>query len=173
MINPTGAQHQARSTGRTYRLLLADTGWGKTYTLAYDALWYAKYSNKQILVVTKDITAYNRALSEYCLQEHDTSEIVVSDKYLQGSWFMVQIDGYEHWPEAELRSLLAEVQSNLLWIAGSIPSKDHLIYDLLLKARKNRSDWWIKIGDKHESYTENFRSLQELPVTDYTSEDLV
>lgn len=156
MIQLTGSQQQARATGRKYRLLFALEGWGKTYTLAYDALWYARFANKQILVVTPDPSEFNQALSSFPLQEHNHSEILVSDKYMAGEWFMVIIDNHEHYTESELKQLIKQADSTrMLWIAGTVPDKGHWLDKLMRERRGRKPDWWVYVGEKNDSYTEN------------------
>lgn len=166
MIRPTAAQELHRATGRKYRLILAPEGWGKTYMLAYDALWYARFPNKRVLVITSDVNDFNQALSSYTLLEHDTSNITVATEYQPGDWFMVIIDSAETYTEVQIKNFLVPADNaELVWISARTPAKTHWLYQLMLSKRadkhtKNRH-WWVVVGEKHESYQENAKQPRD------------
>ena len=166
MIRPTAAQELHRATGRKYRLILAPEGWGKTYMLAYDALWYARFPNKRVLVITSDTEEFNSALASYTLLEHDTSDITVSDCYVPGDWFMVIIDRAETYTEVQIKNFLVSGDSaDFVWIGAKTPAKTHWLYELMLSKRADRNTknrhWWVVVGEKHESYTENAKQPRD------------
>ena len=155
----TGAQQDGRCTGKKYRVLFARESWGKTYLLAYDALWYSRFRNKRILAITHNVEEFNAALSEFPLQEHNSSEIVVSTKFEPGPWFMIIIDNAETYNEADLKSLITQCDGDaLLWISSKILPSTHWLKRYSEIKKKNRikyNEWWIFQGDSRDSYTRN------------------
>lgn len=138
--------------------------------LAYDALWYAQYTNKRILVVTPDPAEFNKALSEYSFIEHDTSEIVVSDEYQSGHWFMCILDAVEQYTESQLRDLMLKCsEASMVWISSRLMPETHFLQQLMRQKRKdkhnkNGKDWWIVVGEKNDSYRESVKQVE--PVED-------
>lgn len=156
----TGQQLLVRNTGRPYRILRADSGWGKTQVMAYEALWYARFANKRILVITTDTVNFNLALSQFAIQEHDTSEIQVSTSYIESDWFMCIVDQAETFDEDALKLIIKQcAEAKILWISTQPLSKEHWLSDVIVKKRRDSRtrnvDWWIKDGENCDNYTKN------------------
>lgn len=162
----TGQQLAVRHTGRPYRILRADSGWGKTQVMAYEALWYARFARKRILVITTDPVNFNLALSQFALQEHDTSEIQVSTTYIESDWFMCIIDQAETFDQDELKLIVKQCSgAKILWISTQPLSKQHWLTDVIAKKRRDvrtkNVDWWIKDGENCDSYAKNQQDIYQ------------
>jgi hypothetical protein len=116
------------------------------------------------LAITSNVEEFNSALSEFPIQEHDSSEIVVSTKFEPGPWFMIIIDNAETYNEADLKSLITQCDGDaLIWISSKILPSTHWLKRYSEIKKKNRikyNEWWIYQGDSRDSYTKNHESAE-------------